>query len=618
MIYQWLLAAITLILPSLAGIAITSKYKALREQTALLAVGGVLGISAYGTLAYAIAHLIPLTPPIIIGELLACLGIAAFMMGTGGWRNFSRARKDTVGYAILILCLILFSIIGSKLLIESQDGLQTGIINAYGDIGWHAAIIMHLAENQTLPIQDPIFAGERLTYPFLANLISATMVSIGSSLSASVDVPAIFLVPIILLLTYLFVQQYGKSSAAGIIGAILFLFGGATLGWIRVFSDIAESGASLWDFFLRLPAEDYSGVGTSTSGFHFLNPITSLLLPQRAMLFGMPIVLSVLLLIHPTVQKRNAALWIGGILAGFLPLFHAHACIALAAAIIGMFLASRAKKPWGMFFLPALAIGIPELLFYISGNALQESFFRYDPFWMADNYNKVAYWLKNTGLYIPLVILGLFIKAPKQAKIVAAAGIVLFLIANTFLFAPWAWDNFKLLVFWLLFSLPLIGYLAASVWTRYRLYAIRTIIVLILFAHTFAAMLDIAKLALPTAQTWMEWDNDAIAIARMIQQNVPRHAPIITAPVHNSPATLAGRLLFLGYPAHIWSHGISPWEREREIQTYMAGETETVHGIRPRYILIGPQEQSAFTPLVIRQSWQQLAFFGPYTLFSAY
>ncbi|MEK7105843.1 MAG: hypothetical protein AAB895_00615, partial [Patescibacteria group bacterium] len=341
----------------------------------------------------------------------------------------------------IILCItfILFAIIGNKLLIERPTGISTGVINAYGDIGWHGAIINGIAGQGTLPIENPIYAGEKLTYPFLANLVSTTMIVIGSSLSASVNVPAILLIPCILVLVYVFVKQYASSRMAGTIACILFLFGGATFGWVQLFSDISMREVPILDFLLHLPAGDYSGVGTSEKGFHFLNPITSLLLPQRAMLFGISIVLSVLILIHPkNIQKKYSPI-VAGVLAGMLPLFHAHACIALAAGILAMIIVYPDRKQWTRFFIPAFAIGLPELLFYSQGNAASGSFFRFGPFWMTGERNPILYWIQNTGAYIPISVAGFFFKAPKPTKALAAAGTFLFIIANTFLFAPWAW-----------------------------------------------------------------------------------------------------------------------------------------------------------------------------------
>ncbi len=617
MIYQWFAAAMVMIVPAIAGVAVLSWLKIFKEKMSALVVGTILGISVYGTLAYVAAYAMPITAASVLIELILFLFITFIALLLGGARNIFHSKTDRIALTIFSLSLILFFIIGGKLLIERPDGIYTGIINAYGDVGWHGAIINGLAGQATLPMENPIFSGERLTYPFLANLISTTMIVIGSSLTTSVDVPTIFLIPCILVLLYLVGRTYSESKMAGVIACLLFLFGGATFGWVQFFSDISTSTVPLTDFLLTLPAEDYSGVGTSAKGFHFLNPVTSLLLPQRAMLFGIPIVLSVLLLLHPKNIRTKYAALTAGVLAGMLPLFHAHACIALAAAIVALIIAYPVVRSWTLFFIPALAIGLPELLFYVQGNATSGSFFRYGPFWMAGSENQIAYWFKNTGAYIPLSIIGLFLKAPKATKALALAGTFLFVIADTFLFAPWAWDNFKLFVFWLIFILPLVTWLLASGLKKSSSWALRVGVIILVCVHIFAGLLDVYKLAMPTARTWQEWDSGGIRIAQAIRTFVPPHAPVLTAPVHNSPVVLAQRTIFLGFAAHIWSHGGLPWDREKEIKNYFAGIGDTIEGIEPHYILVGPQERSLTPVVVIRTSWRTLASYGAYTLYIA-
>lgn len=619
MIHQYGIAIMTLVVPSLFGVFLLAWANILREKISIFAVGSIFGIAVFGTITYIFGHIMPLTSRVLGIELVFFAVVAAYLAWVGGIQKIVRVRTDNIALVLLCIFFVLFSIIGDKLLIEQKDtGLFTGIINAYGDIGWHAGIIMEIAERKTLPLEDPVFASHTLTYPFLANLISASMVILGASLSASVNIPATILIPILLILIYFFAKRYAASRTAGIIATLLFLFGGATFGFLRLPEDALKYNGTLGEFLLHLPARDYSGVGTDIDGFHFLNPITSLLLPQRAMLFGLPIVLSGILLLHPTVFRRPYAPAIAGSMAGMLPLFHAHACIALAGALLTMFIISPYKKRFLLFAAPALAIGIPEISFYMGGTAYEGSFFRYGPGWMVGDRNIILYWLQNTGFLIPVSIIALFLKTPRETKALVISGTALFLLANTFLFAPWAWDNFKLFVFWLLFILPAVGYIAAFVLHTSRSAVLATIVVLAIFIHMFSAGLDIWKLALPTAQIWNEWTPDAVTMASLITQYTKNTFPILTAPVHNSPATLAGRTLFLGYPAHIWSHGKIPWDREREVKEYFAGKQDTIEGVHPQYILIGPQEKSTYIRLTIRPQWQEIISHGPYTLFSSH
>jgi hypothetical protein len=313
-------------------------------------------------------------------------------------------------------------------------------------------------------------------------------------------------------------------------------------------------------------------------------------------------------------MKRRYALITAGVLAGMLPLFHAHACIALAVSIIAMIITNPSKL-WLQFIVPALLIGIPELLFYAHGDAASESFFRFEPWWMKGNRNVFYYWIQNTGLLIPISIIALFQKPPKHLVALTLGGTLLLIVANTFLFAPWAWDNFKILVFWLIFVLPIISWSLVKLWGhKYRAY-LRPAIVILIFIQTFSGCLDIWKLSIPTARTWLEWDRDSIEFASLVKEKVPVSFPVATASVHNSPIVLAGRQLFLGYAAHVWSHGILPWTREQEVKDFYAGTSPTIAGETPKYIVIGPQERYSFPLMHMRPEWKKGITHGQYELF---
>ena len=117
MVYQWLIAAIVLIIPAIAGAAVFSWLKIIQEKIAMLVLGTILGISAYGTLAYALAYVFPITKTSVALELLFFACIAAGVLFYGGWQNIIHTKTDRTAASIFCISLILFSIIGSKLLI---------------------------------------------------------------------------------------------------------------------------------------------------------------------------------------------------------------------------------------------------------------------------------------------------------------------------------------------------------------------------------------------------------------------------------------------------------------------------------------------------------------------
>lgn len=609
------LVALLIIAPALFGLALFSFLNLFTEKISLATGGLVFGLSVFTTAAYAASLGRPISPALLT-TIAGLMGMATiYLFIKDGWRNFATAKLDRAALVVFVSVFALCALIVPKLLVEKDGGYSTGILNAYGDIAWHMSNITMFRDGQSAPPQNPIFAGTRLTYPFLSNFFSATLLAASDSFTVSVVYPAMILIPAVLTLMYCLVRNFtGGNKTAAIISVLLMLFGGATAGWFRFGSDLAASDKTLFEFMMSLPTRDYSGVGTDDNGFHFLNPVTSLLLPQRSFLFGMPLALLIVLLLQPRTGIKDRHFIVAGIAAGLLPLFHAHTVLVMIPAVIAIFILNPGIK-WLLFFLPAAIVGIPEVLYYAGGQQESGSFIRWGPGWMAGDENWFVYWLKNTGLLIPAGILGLFLKMPpRPLKALAGTGLILLAVGNLFLFAPWAWDNFKILVFWLIFTLPLVGYLISRLMKSQNL-AFRSAAVIFIALHCASAGLDIWKLALPNSAVWGEWDQAAVMAAEQIRVVTNPGESILTAPIHNSPTALAGRPSYLGYAAHVWSHGGLPWDREKSIALFYQGYLNTLPELTPDYILIGPIERSNYGTIAVQPAWQLVAVSDGYQLF---
>jgi len=70
---------------------------------------------------------------------------------------------------------------------------------------------------------------------------------------------------------------------------------------------------------------------------------------------------------------------------------------------------------------------------------------------------------------------------------------------------------------------------------------------------------------------------------------------ILHAPVHNTPLFLAGRRSLMGYPGHIWTHGIDSGPRESDIKKIYHGSPDAralLEKYRVDYVVVDPQERS--------------------------
>ncbi len=610
------------VIPALFGIVSLLRGNIGQEKTTVALMGTVLGLAIFISFTYLLNALITIGLVLVLFVLTTLLAITIYLFLSPATRhNWQRLHFDRSTLIVLICLTIICTPLALRLFFVKDGGLYTGILNAYGDLGWHVSNVTAFAQNNVWTPQNPIYSGTPLIYPFFVNYFSALLITGGFSLVASIVWPAIILMPLLFTLFYCLCRRVVpefKSAAA--IALILFIGSGGVLGWTRIAPDLQQYHGSITALIKHLPSHDYTGSGGDPNGYNFLNPILSLLLPERSFLFGMPLAFTVLLLLLDSRKKHSnwRALIAAGVGMGLLPLFHAHTVLALLPIIAGFFWFDTHKLRWLYFVIPGAILGLPEVFYLLFSPHTAGSFFRFGPGWVATgaNSNFFWFWFKNTGLLLPLSLLSMFLPIPRPAKLLAAGGIVMFVISNLWLFAPWPWDNFKLLIYWLIFSLPAIGWQAAYVLQRTPSAIVHVGLVIVIVFHVLTASVDLLKTVSPTAPSWTDWDAANVAAGQMIQKNTKPGDSVLAFPSHNSPVALSGRLNYLGFPGHVWSHGGSPQDREPSIIAYYQNQVQFLPEPHPHYVLVGPLERNRYAGLTIRPNWQKVGeSIGGYELY---
>jgi hypothetical protein len=209
----------------------------------------------------------------------------------------------------------------------------------------------------------------------------------------------------------------------------------------------------------------------------------------------------------------------------------------------------------------------------------------------------VWFWLKNTGLFIPLVVTAILWRGkgylvPRRLLVYYLPFTICFIVPNFIKLAPWVWDNIKILFYWWLASAPLVALLLARLWQQRGL---RRILAVALFACvTFAGTLDVASIAMRST-AYGVFDAQGIAFAELIKRQTDPRSLIVHAPVHNHPSFLTGRRSLMGYPGHIWTHGLEYAPREAEIKRIYAGAPDAEALLRRygvSYVVVGPLERN--------------------------
>jgi hypothetical protein len=288
-----------------------------------------------------------------------------------------------------------------------------------------------------------------------------------------------------------------------------------------------------------------------------------------------------------------------GVVAGLLPLVHAHSFVVLMLVGGCLALLFPRWRLWFIFFAVTLLIAAPQMWWATRESAAQAgSFFGWQFGWDRGEQNAVWFWFKNTGLFIPLLVAAMLWRgrAPvvsKRLLLFYLPFTLLFVISNAGKISPWIWDNIKVLYYWYVASVPLVALLCARLWRLHV--ATRVAAVVLLLVLTLAGALDVWRVV-SEASEQREFDRAGVAFAEVVKSETAPRSLILHAPTYNHPVYLTGRRALMGYAGHLWSQGIDYAAREAELRRMYAGapDAESLiakYGIE--YAVVSPLERSA-------------------------
>lgn len=511
---------------------------------------------------------------------------------------------------------LLFAWIFGRVIDLNADGLFTSPANNFGDLGFHLSVITSLAYGENLPPQNPIFAGMTFTYPFLIDFLTAFFLRCGAGWRTAFFVEnivlAMALVGTVEILTRRLFGRRPGELLAGRLAPVIFVFSGG-LGFLKFWSDLVRFLADqeqvkkglIW-FLANLPATYSINNELSLFGaaipLRYGNLLTTMLIPQRSMLFGLPIVGMIVVLwrLALTAEERETQrreMLLAGLLAGLLPMLHAHGFFATMMAAVPLTLIFWTRE-WAAFYLPAALLAGPQA-YWLSQTQVRSVLFKPHLWWEAGQANPLLFWLANNGIFL-LALLAVFVILIRRNW--SAAKFYLpfwlwFAVPNAVLLAPWPWDNIKVLVYWSLVSSPLVALAPAFLWRRGWRAAQAGGLVLLL-GLILTGLIDVGR-GLSPAEKMHIFTREDWEIAARIRDTTPPRSVILHASIHNSPVALSGRRSLMGYPGHLWSHGIEYGEREDDIKRIFAlgsEATELLARYQVDYVMIGPVEASQFQP----------------------
>ena len=415
--------------------------------------------------------------------------------------------------------------------------------NNLGDLSLHLALIRWMGAVTHWWPGSPILVGDPLRYPPGSDLFNALLLHAGLPVERGL--------------------LWCGLGGAALTGYALWRWGGA----VALAAFLFNGGSAGWVVFK-------SGLATDPDATcQWKNLFLTLFITQRGFLFALPAGLILLSAWREECLKnhgvRPVPLQLQALLLAVTPIFSIHASLFLGVAMTGIFLLAPASRKR----LAMLAVcSWPFMAFFgwlvTSGaggpSALGSLGWKFG--WMSDG--SVGFWFWNFGIALPLAgllcILLVVKKECAEARAFVWPAALVFVATLLIRFAPWPWDNTKLMLWsWIV--------IAPYLWTLLiapRRFLIRAVAALLLFASGAVTLIA----GLDGRHGYDLIRKSDLDKAAWCLQGVPAEAVIACAPEYNHPVLVLGHPVACGYEGHLWSHGLDYEGRLNALNALMNGE----------------------------------------------
>jgi hypothetical protein len=505
---------------------------------------------------------------------------------------------------LLVACFTIFAVRSfAWLLYIDGNELKVQSPNNLGDLSIHLTYIRQFASGTPLWPDNPIFVLSKLRYPAGTDIFNAVLSCLGVDLIRGLVWTGLLASAATFYAFYRWAGNFG-------IGAFLFNGGVASFPILQtfVFQDYQGANTIAWK---SIPLAMF----VTQRGLLYALPVGLLLLYQwRAKFY--PAYREVALAEQPESDQETIArarrpplpFWLELSLYATLPLYHIHTFLALSVVLGFLFLLGENKARIQLAVLVGAAL-IPASFFVwvVSDNFNAGSVLQWKPGWVQDAGDFampfLQFWLVNFGAWVPLVVF--FVgtiaftiwkqfKAPdvpasklsaSVAFLVPAAAI--FLLGYFVKFAPWEWDNIKIIIWAYFIILPFLWSDLIAYWP----FHLRAFVCIALFASGFVSLfggLAAGKTGFGVAD---RAELDAVGV---VVRKLPIETRYAGFPTYNHPVLLQGRKMVMGYPGHLWTQGFNYSEVENKLQALMKGAPNwkaIARSLGVRYLFWGREEK---------------------------
>jgi hypothetical protein len=517
------------------------------------------------------------------------VGFGLLVAAADLWRGRAQQRATVPPTAWEWAAIVAFTLVAMRIFLwvvfVEGDEIKVLSPNNLGDLSLHLTYIRYLQNGAPFWPENPIFSGAPLTYPIGVDFVHSLLVLLGmDALRGFVWIGLIGSA-----LTGAALWRWGRGFA---------LFGFLANGGLAALT-IFSTGA-LADFQAEFAWKSFAlALFATQRGFLFAFPAGLLLLSSwRARFFGDST--------GEGILPRSGEV----LLYASLPLFHFHTFLFLSVLLAAWFVTHAPARRALLMLVGAAFVPATILVWLVTGGLQGGHMLGWKPGWMWDDagfltwcrehlgeperlHAAVLFWPMNFGM-LPVLVAALVIVVLRErdawARAVVLPALGVFLVCCFVKFAPWEWDNTKLMVWSYLAVLP---FLWSKLLVRWPEWA-RGAMCVALFGSGFLSTLggiDGTHRGHAIASR-LELDGTAQAV-----RAIPITERFAGAPTYNHPLLLCGRKMVLGYLGHVASHGLAWEEPAAKLDALMRGGPDWLNRaaeLEVRYLFWGRYEDQTY------------------------
>lgn len=569
-----------------------------------------VGMLAFGWVTYLIAWAASAAgadKPLIYGNLLTMAAGAVFLLGIYIQRYRKNKRiftdkglvedkqlfwKELIFFSVLFVFLtwIIFYVFYIK------DGILYSGFTVFGDYAPHTAMMRSFSLQNNFPTQYPHFGGQDVKYHFMFQFLVGNLEFLGLRLDIAYNAASILALLGFLMLLYSIARRVVGSGKAGVLTVLFFFFRSALTFFQFVWEHLRAGN------LLQVLQENTSFIGYTTNedwGLWNFN----VYLNQRHLAFGLLIVaLAVWMYLDWAEQgcrhKEKGLVWFrnrifskdawkcryvenalaAGLLIGMTSFWNGAAVIGGLLILMGFAVCSDGKLDYLITAVTAVGFSVLQTRLFMNGSSVEAAFQ-----WGFISEDKSAggvlwYLIQMSGIFFTGALILFFFYKKRLQRAVLVSCLFPLVFAFCFSLTPDITVNHKYIMisyaFLAMFWAGAVCLLFRKKWQGRILAAVLTVCL------TITGIYDFVIIVRDNGPGHRVTVNTNSSLTDWLAQNLDSRDLILTPEYSISEVTMAGVMMYLGWPYYAWSAGYDTYDRaEKAKEIYTSQEPERVKSL---------------------------------------